>query len=97
MPLLEAITPVIETSRPNRKTRCHHLSSSARSATRARPREKGQDSSGRPNVIAKIEMIGTRIVEVDGAFDQAKPEELGIKIQIALRITGNRGDVMDTV
>ena len=46
-------------------------------------------------MIAKIKMIAPGIVEIHGPLDQTQPERLGIKVEIALRISRNRGDVVD--
>jgi hypothetical protein len=47
-------------------------------------------------LVTKVEMVGSRVVKVYGQFHQAQPQDLGIKIKVALSITGNRCDVMDT-
>jgi hypothetical protein len=39
-------------------------------------------------------MIGSRIVEIDGAFDETQTEKPDIKIEVPLRIAGDRSDVM---
>src|SRR6266849_3930134 len=60
----------------------------------ARPGEECQDRPWRPSRIAKVEMISARIIEIDGALDQPQPEQSDIKIEVALRITGDGGNVM---
>ncbi len=40
-------------------------------------------------------MIAPGIVEIHGPFDQTQSERLGVKVEIALRISRDRGDVMD--
>jgi hypothetical protein len=72
-----------------------HLPTPAGASARSRPGEKRNDCSRAPNVIAKIKMVTTRIVEIHGPFDQAQAERPGVKIEIGLRISRNRGDVMD--
>jgi hypothetical protein len=40
-------------------------------------------------------MIRARIVKVDRAFHEPQPKDLGIKIEIALRIGRDRSDMMN--
>src|SRR6266446_6256949 len=72
-----------------------HLPAPPSASSRSRPGEKGNDGSRTPDVIAKIEMITPGIVEIYSRFDQMQPERLGVKVEIALRISRNRGDVVD--
>jgi hypothetical protein len=46
-------------------------------------------------VITEIKMVAAGIVEIHGPFNQTQPERLGVKVEIALRISRNRGDVVD--
>lgn len=39
-------------------------------------------------------MIRAGIIEIHGALDESQPNHASVKIQIALWIAGNRGDVM---
>ncbi len=43
------------------------------------------------------EVIGPRIVLVHGAFDQAQTQDADIEIDVFLRITGDRGDVVNSL
>jgi hypothetical protein len=72
-----------------------HLPAPAGASSRAQPGEKCNDCSRAPDVIAKIKMVTPGIVEIHGPFDQTQPERLGVKVEIALRISRNRGDVVD--
>src|SRR5882762_9475490 len=72
-----------------------HLPTPAGASAPSRPGEKRNDCSRAPNVIAKIKMVTTRIVEIHSPFDQTQPERLGVKVEIALRISRNRGDMMN--
>ena len=40
-------------------------------------------------------MVGARVVEVYGSLYQSQTEEVGVEIEIPLRITRNRGNVMN--
>ena len=62
----------------------------------ARPREKSDNRSRRPDSVAKIKMVCARIVKIDGALHQTQSEKLRIKIEIALRIACDRSDMMNT-
>ena len=79
----------------NRKAGCNHLSGSAGAAPRARPCEKRDCCSGPAGSIAIIKMVSRWIVEIDGAFGETQPECLSIKINVALRIAGNGGDMVN--
>ncbi len=61
---------------------------------RMRPGEEGEDGSRRPGVVAKVEVVGPRIVKVDGAFDETKPQHFGVEVEIPLRVGSNRCYVM---
>ena len=72
-----------------------HLTTAAGASARSWPGEKRNDCSRTPNIIAKIKMVAAGIVEIHSPLDQAQAERLGVKIEIGLRISRNRGDVMD--
>src|SRR5919201_4893704 len=92
---LEARFPIIERAFPNRETRRNDLSNPAAAAPPARPREKCDRRPRPAGSIPEIQVIGRRIVEVDGAFHQAQAEHARIKIHVPLRITGDRGDMVN--
>jgi hypothetical protein len=93
--ILEAGFPIIDGFARNRERCGYNLTRPARAAPSTWPREKGNDGSGRADTIPEIEMIASRIVEIDGAFHQSQAEYLRVKIEIALRIGCDGGDVMD--
>jgi hypothetical protein len=41
-------------------------------------------------------VIRSRVVEVYGQLDQPEPERTGVEIEIALRLAGDRGDMMNS-
>ena len=47
-------------------------------------------------LVTEIEVIGGGIVEVYRALDKPEAENAGVEIEIALRVTGYAGDMMDT-
>ena len=65
------------------------------SAPRARPRKECQDCPGRAACIAKVEMVSAGIIKIDCALDQTQPEQSDVKIQVALRVTGDGGNMMN--
>ena len=50
-----------------------------------------------PFGVGVEKMVRGRIVLVDAAFDEAHAEDAGVEIEILLRRTGNRRDVMNPV
>src|SRR6266576_3034689 len=75
----------------------YDLARPARTAPHTGPREKSNNCPWSARTVAKIEMIASWIVEINGALDQSQAEHLRIKIQIALRVTGDRGNMMNAV
>src|SRR5688572_23644020 len=65
-------------------------------AAALRPGEERQDAARRPLGVAKIEVIGAGIVEVDGQLHESEAEDLRVEVEIALRVAGDRRDVMKT-
>src|SRR5258708_20310463 len=59
------------------------------------PREEGQDRAGVADLVAIIEMVGGRIVEVDCLLDEAKPEGAAIEVQVTPGVAGTRVHVMN--
>jgi hypothetical protein len=70
------------------------LASAAIPASRTGPWKESQNCPRGSAPIAEIEMIRSRIIEIDGAFHETKAEKPHIEVQISLRIAGNRSDVM---
>src|SRR5262249_32661823 len=60
------------------------------------PRKKRQNRSGPPVLVSEVEVVRLRIIEVDRELDQAQPEDACVEIKVALRVTRNGGDVMDS-
>ena len=58
------------------------------------PGKEGEDGSGRAGIIAKVEVVGSGIVKIDGAFDETKPQHFRVEVKIALRVGSNGGYVM---
>src|ERR1700704_3299335 len=87
----QSLYPKTDRARKNGKRRDGNLST----ASRIRPGEKSQNAARRSGLVAEIEMIGCRIVEVHGALDEPHAEDTGIEIEISLRIARDTGNVMN--
>src|SRR2546430_14303496 len=87
----QPLVPIIDRSGRDRPTDRRHLPRSPRAASRAWPGEKSNNRSRFTSLIAKIKMITCRVVEVDGALDETKPEHLRVKVEVALRVARNGG------
>jgi hypothetical protein len=61
----------------------------------ARPGKKREEAPGTASLVAKIEVIGSRIVEVYRALYQPEAQEASVEVEVSLRITRDGGDVMD--
>jgi hypothetical protein len=61
----------------------------------ARPGKEREQTPWTACRIAKIEVIGAGIVEVDRPLYQSEPEQTREEIQVTLRIARNGGDMMD--
>jgi hypothetical protein len=72
-----------------------YLAVSLAAALSAGPREERQNSAGPAMSIAIVEVIGFRIVEINRYLDQAQPQHAAIKIDVLLRIAGDRCDVVN--
>ena len=60
-----------------------------------RPREERQDRTGMADLVAEIQMVGAGIVVVDRLLDEPKAKNARVEIEIAGRITRNRGHMMN--
>jgi hypothetical protein len=47
-------------------------------------------------LIAVVQVVAARIVEVDRELDQPQAKDAGVKVDIPLGITGDGGDVVET-
>src|SRR5947209_12021065 len=95
--LVQTSLPITQRRFGNGEARSHNLSRSTRPATRARPCEKCDCSTWASGSIAIIQMVSRGIVEIDCPLGEPKPQKLRVKINIALGIAGDRGDMMNTV
>src|SRR5213083_1663529 len=59
------------------------------------PGEEGHDAPRIADLVAEVEMVGLRIVEIHGALHQPEAEQPHVEVEVLLRVTRDRGDVMD--
>src|SRR5207249_2904559 len=62
----------------------------------ADPGEEGQNSARLSLFVSEVEVIGARIVKVDGQLYQAQSQQLRIEVQIPLWVARDHGHVMDS-
>jgi hypothetical protein len=58
------------------------------------PNEKCEDCARPTGLIAIVEVIGPRVIEVDRPLDQAEAQDVPVEVQVVGRISGNCGDVV---
>src|SRR5215831_16674574 len=63
---------------------------------RTRPREKGENCSWRTDSVTEIKMVTAWVIEIDGPLNQSEAEQFNVEVEVVLRITGNRGNMMKT-
>ena len=91
----EACAPKIQATRRYGKRRGVGLARARTAAADAGPRKKRQHGARRADAVAVVKMIGGRVVEIDGALNEAQAERAGVESDVAPRITGDGGDVME--
>src|SRR5437868_12315328 len=91
----EPLDPEADRARHHGEGRDGDLADSDAPAVRARPGEECHDAPRRADLVAVVQMVGLRIVEVDGALDEPQSEQSGIEVDVPLRIAGDRGDVVN--
>src|SRR6266404_5109431 len=71
------------------------LSSPVAPGSGAGPGEESHDTPRSAHVIAVVEMVCLRIVEIHGALDEPEAEQPDVEVEVALGVARDRGDVMD--
>src|SRR5277367_6172489 len=92
----KAFFPVIDGGKRDAEGGPGYFASAGEPAGGVRPGKEGKDGAGGSGVVSEIEMVGARVIEVDGALDEAQAENIGIEVQITLRIGGDSGDVVES-
>jgi len=91
----ESLDPESECTGADRKRSDGNLSAALTATTCMWPGKERQDCTRTASLVAEVEMIGRRVVEVDGSFDEPKAEDAGVEIEISLRVAGDAGYVLD--
>ncbi len=68
----EALFPIVDGAERDAEGGLRDFAGSGVAASGAGPGEKGEDGSGRAGVVAEVEVVGSGVVEVDGALDEAQ-------------------------
>lgn len=92
---IEALLPEVERVKGNAEGSVGGFAGTGEAGPGVGPREEGEDGAGGAGVVAEVEVIGAGIVEVDGALDEAKAEDLRVEVEVALGVGGNGGDMME--
>src|SRR5204863_4593204 len=93
----EPLAPERETPGGNFEADFHRETVAHARRREVRPWEKRQVRSGMTLGVRIEQMVRAGIVLVDAALDEPHAEHAGVEIEILLRRSGNRGDVMKTV
>src|SRR5215469_4254553 len=72
--------PIFQRTLRNTERRDGDLTHANAAARSPRPREEGQNRSRRADFVRKIEVVCSRIVKIYGFLDQAKAQDLCVKI-----------------
>ncbi len=92
----QAVFPVFDRSERDAEGGLGDFAGAGVAAAGAGPGEEGEDGSGRAGVVAEVEVVGSGVVEVYGALDEAQAEDLGVEVEVALGVGGDCGDVVET-
>jgi hypothetical protein len=92
----QSFKPISGRPRRNGKGGGADFTGTTSTATSAGPWEERKDRSRCTGSIAEIKVVTAWIIEIDGAFDEPESEQFDIEVEIALRITGNRGNMVKT-
>jgi hypothetical protein len=56
--------------------------------------EPGEDRAGRAGLVAEVQVVGVGRVEVHGLLDHPQAEDVGIELDVLLRVGGDHRDVV---
>src|SRR5450631_494160 len=59
--------------------------------------EPGQDRARGASLVAEVQVVRLRRVEVDGLLDEPQAEDAGIEVDVSLRVAGDHRDVVKGV
>ena len=92
----QPLAPIFEGARGDAKGSLRNFPGAGVSTGGVRPGKEGEDRAGRSSIVAEIKMVGARVVEINGALDEAEAQNIGVEIQIPLRIGSDGSDVVKT-
>src|SRR5262245_61261519 len=97
-PLLdEAMSPKADRAFRHPEDGLHALADTEPTRVGMLPWEEGQDGAGLAHLVAVVEMVGSRIVEIDRPLDQTQAEHAAVEIEIAAGLAGDGGYMMNAV
>jgi hypothetical protein len=56
--------------------------------------EPSEDRAGRSLLVAEVQVVGVGRVEVDGLLHQPQAQDVGVELDVLLRVAGDHGDVV---
>jgi hypothetical protein len=92
---VQPFVPVIERRFGCRQRDRCGLASTDLTVTGAGPIEERDDTARGAGLVSVIEMVGGRVVEVDGLLDEAQAEQAGVEIDVRLGIGGDGRKVVE--
>src|SRR5262249_38360542 len=90
----EAMRPIAERSRRHAERGLMRLADAPTALCGLFPRKEREDRAWLAGLVAVIKVIGAGIVEIHRPLHEAKPQRAGIEVEIAGRVSGDRGDVV---
>src|SRR5262249_40620953 len=93
--LNKAMRPIAERGRGHAKCGLLRLTDTRTSLHGVLPGEEREDRTGVADLVAIVKVIGRRIIEVDRFLHEAKPENAGVEVEVALRLSRDGGHVMN--
>src|SRR5690554_5258370 len=63
----------------------------------ALPWKEGHERAGSARLVAVVQVVRARVVEVDGLLHESQAEAANIEVDVLLRVSGDGGDVVQTL
>ena len=92
--LVEPLHPEAEAAGGHRVGDFAGLAGAAAAGRHMLPGEEREDGAGRALLVAEVEVVGARVVEVDGALEKAQAQDLGVEVEIAPGVARNGRDMV---
>jgi glycolate oxidase len=91
----QTIFPPVQTSDGNLKRDACGLAGATLTGQDMTIRKEGHEGARSPDSIAVIEVVGARVVEVDGLLDEPQTEHANVKVNVRLGRTRDGGHVVN--